>query len=53
MLNALDWLQTAAVDLHLRVFAVNALTKTFLQEFGVGAGEKGPPVIVERVDYVD
>jgi hypothetical protein len=26
MLNALDWLQIAAVDLHLRVFAVNALT---------------------------
>ncbi|KAH6716253.1 hypothetical protein BKA61DRAFT_672535 [Leptodontidium sp. MPI-SDFR-AT-0119] len=52
MLNALDWLQIAAVDLHYRVFAVNALTKTFLQEFGVGAGEKGP-VIVERVDYMD
>jgi hypothetical protein len=28
MLKALEWLQAAAVDIHLRVFAVNALAET-------------------------
>jgi hypothetical protein len=28
MLKALEWLQAAAVDIHLRVFAVKALSET-------------------------